>query len=173
MGGHTVLQLPVPELEDWVVARTRHYNATFVSEDPRFGHAHITALGPFDPAPTSEVLAQIGAIAAATEPIEVTLERVDQFPTGIIHLVPEPVEPFVALTARLVARFAQFPPYAGEFGPAVAPHLTLDAASDEVDVDSTRALLGAAVPVTCRLETLQLAWWQSGACRVLHEWPLG
>ena len=47
--GHSVLQLPVAPLEAWVRARTAHYDRGFVSVDPTFGHAHITALGPFDP----------------------------------------------------------------------------------------------------------------------------
>ena len=47
MTGHSVLQLPVPALEGWVRDRTAHYDAGFVSADPRFGHAHVTALGPF------------------------------------------------------------------------------------------------------------------------------
>lgn len=168
-----MLQLPVPALEDWVVARTRHYDPSFVSADERFGHAHITALGPFDPRPGREVLATVASIAAQTAPIDVRLERLGQFPNGIIHLVPEPEEPFTRLTARLVEAFPQFPPYAGEFGPAVAPHLTLDAASQDVSIDSTRRALAGAVPVSTRLDTLQLAWWEAGGCRVLEQWALG
>ena len=44
--GHAVLQVGVPELEDWIVARTRHYDARYLSSDPRFRHAHITVLAP-------------------------------------------------------------------------------------------------------------------------------
>ena len=40
--GHAVLQVPVIELEDWIVTRTRHYDAGFISDDPGFHHAHIT-----------------------------------------------------------------------------------------------------------------------------------
>lgn len=168
-----MLQLPVPVLEDWVVARTRHYDPSFVSDDERFGHAHITALAPFDPRPSRDAVATVASIAAQTAPIDVRLERLDQFPNGIIHLVPEPQEPLARLTARLVEAFPQFPPYAGEFGPAVAPHLTLDAASPEVGIDSTRRSLAGAVPVSTRLDTLQLAWWETDRCHVLEQWTLG
>lgn len=175
MTGHSVLQLPVPALGDWVRARTAHYDTGFVSADPRFGHAHVTALGPFDPAPTAEVIAAVGEIAATTAPVAVRLAELDQFPNGIIHLVPQPDDRLRDLTARLVAAFPQWPPYGGEFGgPAdVRPHLTVDAASADVDLASTARLLAGTVPVDVVLDRLQLAWWESGGCRVLHEWRLG
>lgn len=155
------------------MARTRHYDASFVSEDPRFAHAHITALGPFDPDPDAATLAEIGEIAAATPAIDVTLERIEVFPDGIIHLAPDPAAPFEQLTARLVEKFPDYPPYAGIHGPTVAPHLTLDALSDVVTIASTRSLLGGVLPTECRIDRLQLAWWQSDGCRVLAEWSLG
>lgn len=173
MPGHSVLQLPVPALEEWVRARTAHYDAGFVSADARFGHAHITALGPFDPAPSPAALDTVAALAAGTPPIAIRLAELAQFPRGIIHLVPEPAHRLRDLTARLVAAFPDRPPYGGEFGDDVQPHLTVDAASDEVDLHSTAALLVGAVPVDCVLDRLQLAWWESGNCHVMEEWRLG
>lgn len=172
--GHTVLQVPVPELERFVLERHRHYDLDFVSRDPRFVHAHITALGPFLPPEEMDAraLRQIGEIASATGPFTFRLAELDTFPNGIIHLVPEPGAPFRALTAALVAAFPQCPPYAAEF-PSVAPHLTLDAVSNHVSVESTRELLADLVPVTCRAERLDLTWWGNGTCRVLDSWPLG
>lgn len=173
MPGHSVLQLPVPALEAWVRVRTAHYDQGFVSADPRFGHAHITALGPFEPDPSPDTLDVIAGLAAATPPIPVRLADLAQFPNGIIHLVPSPVEQLRDLTARLVDAFPRWPPYGGEFGSDVEPHLTVDAAGERVSLDSTRALLAEVVPVTCVLDRLQLAWWESGSCQVMHEWPLG
>ncbi len=173
MPGHSVLQLPVAPLEKWVRARTSHYDPGFTSVDPRFGHAHITALGPFDPSPSASVLAAITELARTTAPIPVRLADLAQFPNGIIHLVPDPADPLRDLTARLVAAFPDWTPYGGAFGDDVRPHLTVDAASDEVTLDSTRDLLVDVVPVDCLLDTLQLAWWESGACHVRQEWPLG
>ena len=173
MPGHSVLQLPVPPLEEWVRARTAHYDEGFVSTDPRFGHAHITALGPFDPAPSPETLETVAALARATPPIEVRLADVAQFPDGIIHLVPDPAHRLRDLTARLVAAFPDWPPYGGAFGDDVQPHLTVDAASADVDLASTVALLGDVLPAECLLDRLQLAWWETDHCHVLHEWRLG
>ena len=173
MPGHSVLQLPVDALEEWVRARTAHYDAGFVSTDPRFGHAHDTALGPFDPDPSEATLATVADLASATAPIAVELGELAQFPNGIIHLIPEPDDRLRDLTARLVAAFPAWPPYAGEFGTDVQPHLTVDAASDRVDLASTAALLADVVPVRVVLDRLQLAWWETDECRVLHEWHLG
>ena len=174
MSGHCVLLVPVPALEPFVRARTEHYDRDYVSADPRFVHAHVTALGPFLPPAglTPEALGQVAEIACATAPFDFTLEQVGVFPNGIIHLLPEPTTPFEALTERLWRAFPQCPPYAGEFG-AVVPHLTLDAVSDEVTAESTLRLAAPHVPARCRADRLDLAWYSRGDCRILHSWRLG
>lgn len=169
--GHSVLQVPVPPLEEWVRARTVHYDADYVSADPAFTHSHVTALGPFAPTLDEEAERTVAAIAASVAPFDYVLSRVTTFPNGIIHLVPEPADEFSRLAALLTAAFPQFPPYGGEFPPA--PHLTLDLRHDEVTEESTRLLLGDVVPVRARAEWLDLAWYQAGNCRLLHRWPLG
>ena len=170
---HSVLQLPVPPLEDWVRERTHHYDAGFVSGDPRFGHAHITVLAPFVPDPSPQDLAAVADIASATPPFEVRLGEVDTFPDGIIHLRVEPEGAVRGLTRAVLAAFPGLTPYEGIYGPEPRPHLTLDAVSGEVSEQSTRALLSDLVPVTCVLERLQLAWWESGNCHVVRGWDLG
>ena len=174
VAGHSVLQVPVPQLEPFVLARTHHYDTDYVSDDPRFVHAHVTALGPFLPGDelTDEALDRVSGIASATSPFEFTLETVETFPNGIVHLLPEPTRPFAALTAALWEAFPGCPPYAGAFA-HVVPHLTLDALSDDVSEESTRDLVSSHVPVRCRADRLDLAWYEPGACRVLRSWPLG
>ena len=171
MPGHSVLQLPVPALEEWVRARTAHYDEGFVSTDPRFGHAHITALGPFDPDPSEKALSTVAEIAEHTGKVRTKLERLGQFPNGIIHLVPDPADELRELTQRLMEAFPEHPPYGGEFD-HVRPHLTVDAASDAVSLASTAHLLRDVVPVDVVLDRLQLAWWESGRCHVRGEWAL-
>lgn len=170
---HTVLQIPVPELEPFVRARAAHYDADYVSPDPAFVHAHVTALGPFLPPGRLDAtaLAVVAEIARTTAGFTFELARIGTFPNGIIHLLPEPDEPFRRLTARLWEAFPDFPPYAGEFGD-VRPHLTLDARSQAVSEASTLARLGDLVPATCRAERLDLAWYEAGSCRVLRSWAL-
>ena len=118
------------------------------------------------------MLATVAEVAAATPPIAVRLSALAQFPNGIIHLVPDPDHALRDLTGRLVAAFPGWPPYGGEFGDDVQPHLTVDAASAQVDLASTADLLGDVLPVDVVLDRLQLAWWESGDCHVRQEWRL-
>ena len=99
------------------------------------------------------------------------LERVATFPDGIIHLVPEPDEPFRKLTARLAAEFPEHPPYEGRYGD-VAPHLTLDLRSADVTEASTLALLDGVLPARCRATRLDLAWYEPNATGLRRSWPL-
>ncbi|SDC67940.1 2'-5' RNA ligase family protein [Nocardioides lianchengensis] len=170
--GHSVLQIPVPELEEFVRGRHAHYDPGFVSADPAFVHAHVTALGPFLPSLDGHARERLTAVVARTTPFEVVLERVATFPDGIIHLVPEPARPFQELTMRLFAAFPECPPYAGAYD-EVLPHLTLDLRSSEVSEASTRAALADLLPVRVHAERLDLAWWADGDCRLLESWQLG
>ncbi|GAA2487488.1 2'-5' RNA ligase family protein [Terrabacter carboxydivorans] len=172
--GHSVLQVPVPELEPFVLDRTLHYDTDYVSADPDFVHAHVTALAPFldEPHLTPSALELVAEIAGATAAFDFTLHRVDTFPNGIVHLLPEPAMPFATLTATLWQAFPQCPPYAGRYGDVV-PHLTLDALSADVTEASTRELVGEHLPARCRADRLDLAWYEPGACRILHSWTLG
>jgi hypothetical protein len=169
---HTVLVVPVPELEPFVRERTVHYDASFLSADPAFVHAHITVLGPFLPAPTDADLAAVAAIAEATPPFDFTLARLGEFADGLLHLLPDPDRPFRDLTARLVAAFPQCPPYAGAFSDPV-PHLTLDQCAPGIDAASVRAGLGDAVPARSRGDRIALHRYANHDCRVLAEWKLG
>ena len=183
---HTVLQVPVPQLEPFVRARTEHYDPAWLSPDPGFVHAHITALAPFLPPERLDVdaLAVVAQIAESTAAFDIDLSVIDTFPNGIIHLVPQPLTPFRLLTQRLWEAFPDCPPYAGQF-PDVRPHLTLDARSEPVTEtvnqavtetvteDSTRVLLGDLLPVQCRAERLDLAWYEAQNCRILQTWRLG
>ncbi|HSP61020.1 MAG TPA: 2'-5' RNA ligase family protein [Ornithinimicrobium sp.] len=169
--GHSVLQVPVPALEEWVRVRTAEHDPAFVSADPCFVHAHVTALGPFVEVLDDRAADRVAGIAARVEPFAYRLARLATFPNGIVHLVPEPVEPFARLTALLVEEFPDHPPYGGLFAPA--PHLTLDLVHGDVTEASTQALLGDLLPVACRADTLDMAWWESGRCHLVRRWPLG
>jgi hypothetical protein len=170
--GHSVLLVPVPELEPFVRERHEFYDPAWVSDDPAFTHAHVTALGPFLPYLDEVAAATVAEIAATTEPFDVALHRIATFANGCIHLVPDPELPFLELTARLVAAFPECPPYAG-LHPGSRPHLTLDMTSELVTEGSTRRLLGDLLPAHFRADRLDLAWYEEGACRVLQSWKLG
>lgn len=169
MSGHSVLQVPVPQLEPFVRARTIHYDADYLSADPAFTHAHVTVLAPFLSTVDDEAAATVAKVVASVDAFDFTLARVATFPNGCIHLVPEPGNGFRELTDRMWAAFPECPPYAGRFPPV--PHLTLDLVSAEVSEDSTRAALH--LPAYCRAERVDLAWYEPGGCHVVRSFPLG
>ncbi|NGN95550.1 2'-5' RNA ligase family protein [Nocardioides sp. KC13] len=169
--GHSVLVVPVPELETYVLERTRHYDDSFVSSDPAFVHAHITLLTPFLSSPEPADLERVEKIATAAAAFDFVLEDVRVFDGGTIYLRPEPAEPFAALTAELSAAFPQCPPYAGLFEPL--PHLTVDHVAGGADLGSTRSSLARFLPARCRADRISLQWYANHGCRVIAEWPLG
>jgi hypothetical protein len=171
--GHTVLLVPVPRLEQFVRARWEHYDPEWVSTDPAFAHAHVTVLSPFlDPPLDAGDLQRVEQVVRRHRAFEFALRRVDIFPNGIVHALPDPDDGFRRLTAELVAAFPQCPPYAGEF-PDPVPHLTLDLAHGEVTEASVTAAVGDFLPATgCRADRVQLAWYAQGGCRVVQEWHL-
>jgi len=165
--GHAVLQVGVPELEEWIVARTRHYDPRYLSSDPRFRHAHITVLAPLR---RSELnLGAIAQIAASTAPFDFALREVAVFPNGIIYLPPSPDAPFRELTRRVWAAHCAVVPNGA---PDPAPHLTVDMIGPAVTLGSTRALLGDVMPAACRALALELVWYQASNCHLLDSWPL-
>lgn len=168
--GHSVLVVPVPELEAFVRGRWHHYEPDWVSVDPAFTHAHITALAPYLSDPSPADLDRVGQVAAATAPFDFVLGDVAAFPDGCIHLPPEPASPFARLTRALWDAFPRCVPYEGRFG--AVPHLTLDQESASVSVASTRAALGDVLPVRCRADRLELHWYEEGGCRVVADWKL-
>lgn len=170
--GHTVLAIPVPALDAFVRQRTVLYDEAYLAEDPQFGQAHVTVLGPWVRDPTADDLVRIAAIAASAEPFDYRLAATGVFPNGIIHLVPDPAEPFSTLTDRVWDAFPDHPPYADAFLGAT-PHVTLDAVGPDMDEARVRDLLGDLVPVAVRADRLQLQWWQAGNCHLQATWRLG
>jgi len=116
----------VPEAEP-VVGRWRSLL------DPSAGRgmpAHITVLYPFAPA----TMVSDALVARATEAVgrcqafEFSLPSTGWFDDRVVYLAPEPVEPFLALTATITGAFPEFPP-SGAFVDPV-PHLTLGRGRD-------------------------------------------
>ncbi|WP_024873971.1 2'-5' RNA ligase family protein [Saccharomonospora piscinae] len=170
--GHSVLAVAVPAFEDYIQRRTAHYDASFLSSDPDFSHAHITVLGPWLPTPSQPDLDTVERIMAAAEPFDTTLARVETFPDGLIHLRPDPDEPFRALTAALVDAFPHCPPYGGRF-PDPVPHLTLDRRADGITPDSVGEDLRHLLPARLHVDRVDLQWWANHDCHVRESWKLG
>lgn len=170
-----MLVLPVAPLEPFVRARTAHYDASFLSEDPAFTHAHLTVLVPV-PWPLPDGLEDaLADLAGRTHLPDVVLERVAAFPDGVLHLVPEPevaLEALRVLHDAVRALLPQVRPYDGAVAEPV-PHVTVDRIGPDVDLSSTRAALAPLLPARWRPDALELHWYGNDACRVLRRWPLG
>lgn len=167
MRGHGVLLVGVPPLESWVRARTASQDASFVSGDPAFAHAHVTILAPFP----IEATDRAAAVASGVAPFDYTLERLAVFPDGVIHLMPSPDAGFRALTDAARHLVPEVAPYWGRFEPV--PHVTLDRVWPGVTEASTRDAVAHLLPARARADELLLTWWESGDCRVLDRFPLG
>ncbi len=87
--------------------------------------AHITLLLPFaPPARLDGALERLADVCRELNPFEITLDRYGCFPTTVF-LEPSDPTPILHLFRRLTAAFPEYPPYAGEFGAELRPHLTL------------------------------------------------
>lgn len=170
--GHTVLAVPVPELDAYVRERTAHYDTAYLAADPAFGQAHVTLLGPWLREPSAADIDLVADLACRNEPFEFSLHDLAVFPDGIIHLLTDPDDRFRALTAELGVLFPEHQPYGGRFADVV-PHVTLDAVGPGGNLESVRDSLAGLLPARCRADEIQLQWWQAGDCHVQHSWRLG
>ncbi|TYL45877.1 2'-5' RNA ligase family protein [Nocardioides sp. BGMRC 2183] len=173
--GHSVLVVPVPELEHAVRAHWERHEPTWVSSDPEFTHAHITVLAPWLAAPTPAELDAVAAIAGAVPPFGYDLADVAEFPDGTLHTPPVPGAPFLALTRAAFTAFPDCAPYDGQFGTVddLVPHLTLDHRLTGATLASTSTALDAVLPRRCRAERLEWHWYDEGGCALRARWPLG
>jgi hypothetical protein len=126
---------------------------------------HVTLLAPCPG--DAEAIAEVLEGTAAFDVAFRRLRRFAEVPT--LYLAPEPAEPFVALTAQLVERFPDWPPYGGVHGTSVVPHLTVTqgpaAAEAEEAVAKTLPLRGRA------REAVLLAEVESGRFESVARFP--
>ena len=170
---HTVLYVPVPELEPYIRRRHVVEGPEWLSPDPAHVHAHLTLLGPFvpDDAVTEDLDAELAALFGAVEPFAFTLGEFRVFPSGLVYLHPEPTGPFESLTAALATRFPAFPPYAGEFAPV--PHLSLCALGPGRDLRLVGKELAELLPVRATAREVWLVRYAERGTRTLRTYLLG
>src|SRR5206468_4130667 len=100
---------------------------------------HVTLL-----VPCTDDTHAIAKQLAPFGPFDVSFAALDRFP-GTLWLVPDPAEPFRAMTAALVTRFPEHPPYGGMFS-EVVPHLTVA----QAELDAAEAELEPKLPMRSR-----------------------
>jgi 2'-5' RNA ligase len=170
---HSLLTVPVPELDPLVRPRLRLRSPDHVPDDDADPVAHVTLLGPFaDRADlTPGVLAELRRIFADVTPFSFRLTGLSAFPSGVVYLAPSPAAPFRRLTHELSRHFPEHPPYGGAFDDVV-PHLTVPLAPGEQLADVER-VLGPRLPVEAHAREAALYWWEPGACGTLETFPFG
>ncbi len=138
--------VPVPEAEVWVGDLRREHDPSAVAGVP----AHVTLVVPW--LPPDEIqeadLAALDEVVTAQPAFDFALTHVAWFGRSVLWLAPEPVEPFLGLTARVADEFAT-PPWEDEFD-EVVPHLTVALASDGSELGPAAEKLATQLPVACR-----------------------
>jgi 2'-5' RNA ligase len=98
-------------------------------------HPHITLMFPFVPfdqiEPACETLRHLVSDIA---PFEVTLVGYGEFP-GVVYMKPGNPAPVQALFRQLYDAFPDYPPYEGEFGDELKPHMTVVQLDDDTHSD--------------------------------------
>ncbi|GAA1491487.1 2'-5' RNA ligase family protein [Brachybacterium sacelli] len=155
---HTVIQVPVPELE----------SITQRLERPPVC-PHITLLGPFvDRRDVNEDLVDtLRALLAQVRPFDFMLSAVGRFGSEVTYLAPEPADPFIRLTNMLAAAFPKWPPYGGAFE-EIIPHLSIGAALTSAEEEAVRGPL----PISSTADEVTLTWWSEDAAEELARFPL-
>jgi hypothetical protein len=161
----------VPSAEPLVGDLRQRFDATTKLGVP----AHITVLVPFmdpqhiTPAVLDRAQHALNRVAAFT----FSLGRVARFP-ATAYLVPEPPEPFVAMTKALVDVFSDFQPYGGEHQ-GVIPHLTVahgDPSEAGVVAAELQERLDAFGAVKADCASVVLIEDSTGCWEKLHVFPL-
>jgi 2'-5' RNA ligase len=118
--------------------------------------AHITVLYPFldRDRVDADVLADLDTLVAKHQAFGLRLTHCRRF-SGVLYLAPEPDTGLRALTAAIAGRWPEAPPYGGQFADVV-PHLTVAHGQDPEVLDMIESQVCGRLPVTARIESVQL-----------------
>jgi 2'-5' RNA ligase len=150
--GETGLIVSVPAAEPIVGRWRSQFDAAAAAGVP----AHITVLYPFlnRDRVDGSVLADLDAVIAKHQAFGLRLTQCRRFP-GVLYLAPEPDTELRALTAAVTSRWPEAPPYRGQFADVV-PHLTVAHGQDPEVLDMIESEVSGQLPVTARIESVQL-----------------
>ncbi len=159
---HSAILVPVPSAEAAVGPLRRLHDPMATAGVP----AHITLIVPWlAPEDIDDAeLARLDGVTAETDPFEFSLRSVAWFGCRVLWLAPDPVQPFLDLTAALVGEF-HLPPWDGEFD-EVIPHLTVAKSTDGAELAEVAAALDRDLPITCCATEVRVMigdgtrWWE-------------
>ena len=109
---------------------------------------------------------------AGIGPFTLALARLERFTgdTHVLYAVPEPAEPFIAMTHAVSERF-HLAPYGGAHD-TVHPHLTIAVTDDERLLDGIEPAAANALPIAARIDRVDLAVREPDGWRTHHSIPL-
>lgn len=117
---------------------------------------HITVLFPFVPAAgLAAVAPRLREIGGRFAPFEVTMRGYGQFP-GVMYLQPADPTPIQAIFRAIYDEFPDYPPYGGQFGEQITPHMTVGTFADEAAQQA--ATFPDYEPLTFRADRLHLIY---------------
>ena len=134
---------------------------------------HVTALWPFLPVDALDAAAELRLeeLLAGTGPFSFTLTRVATLADAAV-LLPEPVEPFAALTRLLWNEWPECPPYGGAYDD-IAPHVVVAIDPSAAERAAIEAALAPRLPLAARAaEVLLVEETMSGALRERRRFTL-
>jgi 2'-5' RNA ligase superfamily len=135
---------------------------------------HVTALWPFLPVEALDATEErrLEELLSGAEPFASSLTRVASLADATV-LVPEPAEPFTALTRLLWDEWPECPPFGGAFDD-VAPHLVVAIDPSAADRAAIETALAPRLPLAVRAsEVLLVEETGSGALRERRRFRLG
>lgn len=132
---------------------------------------HVSVLFPFLPqnAIDDGVREEVGRICASVTAFDVSFAKVRRWPS-VGYLAPDTEAPFRWLTAAVAARWPDHPPYGGEFEESV-PHLTV-AEGDGASIAAAEALVGPGLPISTRVERVDLIGFDGARWASMAGFPL-
>ena len=115
---------------------------------------HITLMFPFVAfGKLDDACAKLHIVCREIPPFEVTLEGYGEFP-GVIYMKLASTTPVTEVFHKLYAAFPDYPPYEGQFGSELAPHVTVARFDDSSE--KPLSALPSYAPIRFRVDRLHL-----------------
>ncbi|NIM96169.1 MAG: hypothetical protein GTO18_20925 [Anaerolineales bacterium] len=123
--------IPPPEVQIFTSPLREKYDPEGFATGP----AHITLIYPFVEEPRiEEARVKLTSLCSEVEPFTITLDRYGRFPEAYF-LAPLDPRPIISLHRLIFDAFPDYPPYEGEFGDELIPHLTLATFNDSTTAE--------------------------------------